>query len=67
MVTTPYGRELTGYEVADIQGTLSKAKAAGVVVLVPIYQSDGRSAAMLQFSRRLRRPDTHVEVMRALC
>jgi len=45
----PYGREVTGFEVANIQGTLSKAKAAGVVVLVPVYQSDGRSATMVQF------------------
>jgi hypothetical protein len=45
----PYGREVTGYEVADIQDTLSKARAADVGVLVPAYQSDGRTAAMLQF------------------
>jgi hypothetical protein len=45
----PYGREVTGYEVADIQDTLSKAKAAGVAVLVPVYLSDVRFAAMLQF------------------
>jgi len=45
----PYGRELTGYEVANIQDTLSKATAAGVTVLVPAYQSNGRTAAMLQF------------------
>jgi hypothetical protein len=45
----PYGREVTGYEVVDIQDTLSKARAADVAVLVPAYQSDGRTAAMLQF------------------
>ncbi len=45
----PYGRELTGYEVADLQGTLAKAKAAGVTTLVEPYTSDGRTAAMLQF------------------
>jgi hypothetical protein len=45
----PYGREVTGYEVVDIMDTVGKAKAAGVAVLVPVYQSDGRSAAMLQF------------------
>jgi len=45
----PYGREVTGYEVAGIQNTLSKARAANVAVLVPAYQSDGRTAAMLQF------------------
>jgi hypothetical protein len=45
----PYGREVTGYEVADLQGTLAKAKAAGVTMLVDPYTADGRTAAMLQF------------------
>ena len=45
----PYGRELTGYEVGDIQGTLAKAKAAGVTTLVEPYSSGGRMAAMVQF------------------
>jgi hypothetical protein len=45
----PYGRELTGYEVTDLQGTLAKAKAAGVTTLVDPYTADGRTAAMLQF------------------
>jgi predicted enzyme related to lactoylglutathione lyase len=45
----PYGRELTGYEVTDLQATLAKAKAAGVTTLVEPYTSDGRTAAMLQF------------------
>src|SRR5271163_2138421 len=45
----PYGREMTGYEVADLSVTLSKAKTAGVVVLVGPYQADQRNAAMLQF------------------
>ena len=45
----PYGRELTGYEVTDLQATLAKAKAAGVATLVEPYTSDGRTAAMLQF------------------
>jgi predicted enzyme related to lactoylglutathione lyase len=45
----PYGRELTGYEVADLGATLAKATAAGVVVLVPPYVADGREAAMVQF------------------
>ena len=45
----PYGRELTGYEVTDLQGTLAKAKAAGVTTLVEPYTSDGRTASMLQF------------------
>src|SRR5271156_6577556 len=45
----PYGREMTGYGVADLSVTLSKAKTAGVVVLVGPYQADQRNAAMLQF------------------
>jgi hypothetical protein len=45
----PYGREMTGYEVADLSDTLTKAKAAGVAVLVGPYLADQRNAAMVQF------------------
>lgn len=45
----PYGRETTGYEVADLDATLAKAKTAGASVLVEPYTSDGRSAAIVQF------------------
>ena len=45
----PYGREITGYEVANLADTLVKAKASGVAVLVPPYASDQRNAAMVQF------------------
>jgi hypothetical protein len=45
----PYGREVTGYEVASIGDTLSKAKTAGVAVLVGPYHADQRNAAMVQF------------------
>jgi hypothetical protein len=45
----PYGRELTGYEVQNLQGTLTKAKTSGAIVLVDPYTSDGRAAAMIQF------------------
>ena len=45
----PYGRELTGYEVGDLKGTLAKAKTAGVTTLVEPYTSAGRIAAMVQF------------------
>jgi predicted enzyme related to lactoylglutathione lyase len=45
----PYGRELTGYEVQNLQDTLTKAKASGAVVLVDPYTTDGRAAAMIQF------------------
>ena len=45
----PFGREMTGYEVNDLQGTLAKAKASGGVVLVDPFTSDERAAAMVQF------------------
>ena len=45
----PYGREITGYEVANLSDTLSKAKAAGAAVLVDTYKADGRNAAMVRF------------------
>jgi predicted enzyme related to lactoylglutathione lyase len=45
----PYGRELAGYEVNDLPGTLSKAKEAGAVVLTGPYAAGGRTAAMVQF------------------
>jgi predicted enzyme related to lactoylglutathione lyase len=45
----PYGRELTGYEVKDLQGTLTKARASGAAVLVEPYTSDGRAATIVQF------------------
>jgi hypothetical protein len=45
----PYGREVTGYEVANLADTLTKAKAAGVTILVAQYQADQREAAIVQF------------------
>jgi len=45
----PYGREMTGYEVANLTETIAKAKAAGVDILVPPYRSDERDAAIVQF------------------
>jgi predicted enzyme related to lactoylglutathione lyase len=45
----PYGREMTGYEVANLTDTLSKAKASGVDVLVPPYKTDEREAVVVQF------------------
>jgi hypothetical protein len=45
----PYGREVTGYEVTDLAGTLTKAKGAGVLVLVAPYQADQRQVAIVQF------------------
>jgi len=45
----PYGREITGYEVANLADTLAKAKAAGVEILVAPYTADQRDAALVQF------------------
>jgi hypothetical protein len=45
----PYGREVTGYEAANLADTLTKAKGAGVTVLVAPYQADQREAAIVQF------------------
>ncbi|MBA2077340.1 glyoxalase [Rhodanobacter sp. PCA2] len=45
----PFGREMTGYEVASLADTLQKAKAAGVQVLVQPFTSDQREAAVVQF------------------
>ncbi len=45
----PYGREMTGYETADLDATLAKAKESGADILVEPYQSADRHAAMVEF------------------
>jgi predicted enzyme related to lactoylglutathione lyase len=45
----PYGRETTGYEVADLTSTLEKAKSLGVNLLVPPLTVKDRTSAMVQF------------------
>jgi hypothetical protein len=45
----PYGRELTGYEVSNLTDTLTKAKAAGVEILVAPVTADQRTSAIVQF------------------
>jgi hypothetical protein len=45
----PYGRDVTGYEVANLADTLIKATSAGVTVLVAPYHADQREAAIVQF------------------
>lgn len=45
----PYGREVTGYEVANLTDTLARATALGVIVLVQPYASDGRESAIVEF------------------
>jgi predicted enzyme related to lactoylglutathione lyase len=45
----PFGREISGYAVKDLDATLSAAIAAGVKVLSPRYDAADRSSAILQF------------------
>jgi predicted enzyme related to lactoylglutathione lyase len=45
----PCGRELTGYEVADLADTLAKARAAGVQVLRAPEALDDRVSAFVEF------------------
>ena len=45
----PYGREIMGYEVADLNATLEKAKAAGVKILSPPYTSKNAISCMVEF------------------
>ena len=48
-VPYPFGHEMTGYEVGNLADTITKAKAAGVTVLVPRYVSGDREAVMVMF------------------
>jgi predicted enzyme related to lactoylglutathione lyase len=45
----PYGREMAGYDVANLTETLTKAKAAGADVLVPLYKTNERDAVVVRF------------------
>ena len=45
----PYGHELTGYAVPDLDATLAKAQKASVRVLVSPQSANGRTSAMVQF------------------
>ncbi|MGC2774621.1 MAG: glyoxalase [Bradyrhizobium sp.] len=45
----PYGRETTGYEVADLKATLDKAKGGGAAVLVEPFTSGKREQAVVRF------------------
>jgi predicted enzyme related to lactoylglutathione lyase len=45
----PYGRETTGYEVANLEETLAKAKSAGAEILIGPYTADHRKAVIVQF------------------
>ena len=45
----PYGRELTGYEVANLDEALAKARTAGVEILVPARRVGDRNSAIARF------------------
>jgi hypothetical protein len=45
----PYGRETTGYQVANVADTVTKAKTFGATVLAGPYTANGRAAAMIEF------------------
>lgn len=45
----PYGREMTGYEVQDLQATLAKAQTLGVTVLVEAHPTEDRLSAVVEF------------------
>jgi hypothetical protein len=45
----PYGRELTGYEVANLDMTLAKAEASGAITFVQPYTIGQRRSAIVQF------------------
>lgn len=45
----PYGHEVTGYAVSDLEATLTKARAVGATVLAGPYEALGRKAAMVEF------------------
>jgi hypothetical protein len=45
----PFGHEVTGYQVQDLAATLGKARAAGVRVLSPPYETHNFTTAIVQF------------------
>jgi hypothetical protein len=45
----PYGRDMTGYAVADVAATIAKGAPAGVETLVAPHPEYGRVSAMVRF------------------
>jgi predicted enzyme related to lactoylglutathione lyase len=45
----PFGHEVSGYEVKDLDATLAKATSHGAKVLVPRFDASDRSSAIVQF------------------
>ncbi|HEY0703283.1 MAG TPA: hypothetical protein VGD60_10990 [Candidatus Acidoferrales bacterium] len=45
----PFGREISGYQIENVQATIDKAKASGAKVLYGPYLGEDHVTAMLQF------------------
>jgi predicted enzyme related to lactoylglutathione lyase len=45
----PFGHEITGYRVSDLNATLEKAKASGAKILSPPFKAVDRTTAIVQF------------------
>jgi predicted enzyme related to lactoylglutathione lyase len=45
----PFGHEVTGYGVRNLNATLEKAKASGAKILSPPYTTDNRTTAIVEF------------------
>lgn len=45
----PFGHEITGYEVRDLDATLAKARAAGAKILSAPYKTSERTSAIVEF------------------
>jgi predicted enzyme related to lactoylglutathione lyase len=45
----PFGHEISGYEVKDLDATVAKATAAGAKVLSPVYVSADRRSIVVEF------------------
>lgn len=48
-IAWPYGTEMTGYEVGDLDATLQRARDSGAKVVVDAHAEGKRRAAMIQF------------------
>ncbi|MBB3228089.1 putative enzyme related to lactoylglutathione lyase [Luteibacter sp. Sphag1AF] len=48
-VPWPYGRELTGYEVGDLDATLQRATSTGATIIVAAHAQADRRSAMVEF------------------
>jgi hypothetical protein len=45
----PFGREITGYQMQDLDATLEKAKAANVKILSEPHKMNDRTSAVIEF------------------